>query len=225
MPETGRTISNHTMYVFAKEKYLKELLRSGRITQEQFVGMERFLYERFQVSSVDDFDIPIGDLVEQQPANSHSSESATTANKSVSTNSATVLQMANAEVEYVSLTDYAREYNPDNPGGPIQLWLQNRSTIEFLKLWELANNPQFQLPVCMEIQNRLRDNTFTLTAKYWIEQTSSIGLRSKAGRGGGTLAHPMIACDFLTGLSPYLKFLLIEMAGLRDILSEQAGDV
>ena len=37
---------------------------------------------------------------------------------------------------------------------------------------------------------------FTLTPKKWIDMTNAIGITSKQGKGGGTMAHPFIACDF-----------------------------
>jgi len=46
----------------------------------------------------------------------------------------TTLEVADVEIEYASLTDLAREYNPDSPGSAIQIWLQNRNTMEFLRL-------------------------------------------------------------------------------------------
>lgn len=38
-------------------------------------------------------------------------------------------------------------------------------------------------------------NSFSLTAKQWIEKTSAIGLVSKSGRYGGTYAHKDIAFE------------------------------
>ncbi len=37
---------------------------------------------------------------------------------------------------------------------------------------------------------------FTLTPKKWIDLTNATGITSKQGKGGGTMAHPFIACDF-----------------------------
>jgi KilA-N domain. len=92
------------------------------------------------------------------------------------------------DIEYVSLTELARVHNPSNPGYVIQLWLQNQNTVELMRLCEESNNPDFNLKACADIQTKLRDNAFTLTAKNWIEQTGGIGLQSKSGRYGGTFA-------------------------------------
>ena len=47
--------------------------------------------------------------------------------------------------DYISLTDIARKRNPEFPADVIKNWLRNRSTIEFLGLWERMNNPEFKL--------------------------------------------------------------------------------
>ncbi|MBK8808460.1 MAG: KilA-N domain-containing protein [Bacteroidales bacterium] len=45
--------------------------------------------------------------------------------------------------EYVSLTDIARYKDPERSDYILQNWMRNRSTIEFIGLWELFNNPIF----------------------------------------------------------------------------------
>ncbi len=48
------------------------------------------------------------------------------------------------ENDYISLTDIARYKNPDEPKDVVKNWMRNRSTIEFLGLWEQLNNPDFK---------------------------------------------------------------------------------
>ena len=43
----------------------------------------------------------------------------------------------------ISLTDIARYKNPDHPDDVVRNWLRNRSTVEFLGIWERLNNPAF----------------------------------------------------------------------------------
>ncbi len=45
--------------------------------------------------------------------------------------------------EYISLTDIARFRDADRSDYILQNWMRNRSTIEFIGLWELFNNPDF----------------------------------------------------------------------------------
>jgi hypothetical protein len=46
--------------------------------------------------------------------------------------------------EYISLTDIARFKNPEEPKDVVRNWMRNRSTIEFLGLWEKIHNPNFK---------------------------------------------------------------------------------
>ncbi|KXB69416.1 hypothetical protein HMPREF1864_01429 [Peptoniphilus sp. DNF00840] len=45
--------------------------------------------------------------------------------------------------DYISLTDIAKYKNSDNPRFVIQNWMRNRNTLEFIGLWEVLNNPNF----------------------------------------------------------------------------------
>lgn len=45
--------------------------------------------------------------------------------------------------DYISLTDIARKRTVENPGYVIQNWMRNRSTVDFLGLWEQLHNTEF----------------------------------------------------------------------------------
>ena len=47
------------------------------------------------------------------------------------------------ENDFISLTDIARYKNADYPSDIIQNWMRNRSTVEFLGLWERLYNANF----------------------------------------------------------------------------------
>lgn len=49
-----------------------------------------------------------------------------------------------------------------------------------------------------------------MTSKKWIESTNAIGIRSKAGRYGGTYAHKDIAFEFASWISPEFKLYIIK---------------
>lgn len=53
--------------------------------------------------------------------------------------------------DYISLTDIARYKNTDDPRFVIQNWMRNRNTLEFIGLWEVLNNTNF---------NRVQFDTF-----------------------------------------------------------------
>ena len=47
------------------------------------------------------------------------------------------------ENEFISLTDIAKYKNVDDPRFVIQNWMRNRNTLEFLGIWEILSNPNF----------------------------------------------------------------------------------
>ena len=90
----------------------------------------------------------------------------------------TVLSRGNDD-DYISLTDIARYKNADFPSDVIQNWLRNRSTVEFLGLWERIHNPNFNYLEFEVIDREAGRNAFVLTPKKWIESVSAIGMTSK----------------------------------------------
>lgn len=86
------------------------------------------------------------------------------------------------EDDYISLTDIARKRNPEFPADVIKNWLRNRSTIEFLGLWEIMNNEEFKLVDFDQFKQEAGSNGFVLSPQKWINSTKAIGLRSKSGR-------------------------------------------
>lgn len=112
--------------------------------------------------------------------------------------------------DYISLTELARAENSGNPSYVIQAWLRSRNTIEFLRLWEVDNNPRFNRTACQALIDKMQTSSFTLTAKKWITTTNAVGIISKQGNNGGTLAHRDIALDFQMWLDSDLRYELIK---------------
>lgn len=112
--------------------------------------------------------------------------------------------------DYISLTDIAKKANPDEPRFVIQNWLRNRSTIEFLGLWETLNNSDFNRVEFEAFKNSSGSNAFVLSPQRWIEKTGAIGIVSKSGRYGGTYAHTDIAFEFASWISPEFKLYIIK---------------
>jgi hypothetical protein len=111
--------------------------------------------------------------------------------------------------EFISLTDIARFRDSDRSDYILQNWMRNRSTIEFIGLWELFNNPGFNSIEFDGIKMMAGSNSFSLTPKRWIETTNAKGIMSKTGRYGGTFAHIDIAFEFASWISAEFKFYLI----------------
>ncbi|VEU60760.1 KilA-N domain [Mycoplasmopsis bovigenitalium] len=112
--------------------------------------------------------------------------------------------------DYISLTDIARYKNEDDPRFVIQNWMRNRNTLEFIGLWEILNNKNFNRVQFDTFKMDTGLNRFTMTPQKWIENTNAIGIVSKAGRYGGTYAHFYIAMEFASWISPEFKLYLIQ---------------
>lgn len=112
--------------------------------------------------------------------------------------------------DYISLTYIAKYKNTDDPRFVIQNWMRNRNTLEFMGLWEILNNPNFNRVQFDTFRNEAGLNRFTMTPSKWIESTGSIGIVSKSGRYGGTYAHYDIAMEFASWLSPEFKLYIIQ---------------
>ncbi|MDP2880796.1 MAG: KilA-N domain-containing protein [Azonexus sp.] len=112
--------------------------------------------------------------------------------------------------DYISLTDIARVRNPDEPKDVVKNWLRNRSTVEYLGLWEKINNVAFKGVEFDSFRLQAGSNSFTLSPNKWIEATAAIGIKSTAGRGGGTYAHRDIAFEFASWVSAEFKLYLIK---------------
>ena len=111
------------------------------------------------------------------------------------------------EEDYISLTDMARSQQQEHI---IFRWLSLKSTIEYLGEWEMLYNPDFNCTEFGTIKNAAGSNNFVLSVKTWIERTGAIGIRSKAGRYGGTYAHRDIAYHFGMWISPKFQLLLVK---------------
>lgn len=108
--------------------------------------------------------------------------------------------------DYISLTDMAKGVEGEDL---IRNWMRNKNTIEFLGVWEQLHNPDFK---GVGFDTFLKDaglNRFNMTPRKWIEGTNAIGIISKSGRNGGTLAHKDIAFEFGAWISPVFKLYLI----------------
>jgi len=114
------------------------------------------------------------------------------------------------ENDYISLTDIARYKNPDEPKDVVKNWMRNRSTIEFLGLWEKLNNPDFKGVEFDSFVHEAGANAFTLSPQKWISATNAIGVISNSGRSGGTFAHKDIAFEFFSWVSVEFKLYIIK---------------
>ena len=115
------------------------------------------------------------------------------------------------DVDYISLTDLARYADAEEPRLPIRDWMRNKEVISYLGLWESMNNKNFKGGEFATFKNEAGSNNFKMSPQKWIKETNAIGIVSKSGRyDGGTFAHPDIAFEFASWLSPEFKLYLIK---------------
>ena len=85
-------------------------------------------------------------------------------------------------MDYISLTDIAKQKNVTDPNGVIGNWMRNRNTIEYLGLWETLHNPYFNPLEFEGFRRQAGLNAFTLSPTQWIESTNAIGMTAKQWR-------------------------------------------
>ena len=127
-------------------------------------------------------------------------------------------------IDYICITDIAKQKNKTDPNGVIANWMRNRNTIEFLGLWETLYNPNFNPLEFEGFRNQAGLNAFTLSPSQWIETTRAVGLISQAGRYGGTYARSDIAFKFANWVSVEFElYLVMEFQRLKAKEQEQIG--
>ena len=93
---------------------------------------------------------------------------------------------------------YKEQYGDDEADNPIVTDYENindymKSKIEKRKHIPQLHNPNFNVMEFNNIRNEAGTNGFILSSSKWIEKTKAIGIKSSAGRYGGTYAHKDIA--------------------------------
>ena len=78
-------------------------------------------------------------------------------------------------IDYICITDIARQKNVVDPNGVIANWMRNRNTIEFLGIWETIHNPSFNPLEFEGFRKEAGLNAFTLSPTRWIEVNHGTG--------------------------------------------------
>lgn len=115
------------------------------------------------------------------------------------------------DIDYISLTDLAMYANSKYPSAVIRNWMSNKDSFAFYSLWEEINNINFNSVESHIIKSdEVPYNRFTMTPNRWIKKFNSIGIVSFSGKYSiGTFAHPDIAFEFASWLSPEFKLYVI----------------
>ena len=129
--------------------------------------------------------------------------------KAIVVNGSTINVLLNLnQNDYICLTDMTKGF--EDGSRLIEKWLNNKSTIDFLGVWEQLYNPNFKTPEFGGIRMEAGSNRFYISISRFIEQTNAIGVFAKAGRYGGTYAHKDIAYHFGMWLSPEFNLLVVK---------------
>ena len=89
--------------------------------------------------------------------------------------------------------------------------MSNKNSFDFYCLWEELFNENFKLADSREFITYAATQSFTMSPSKWIKTVNATGFISKRGKyGGGTFAHPDIALEFASWLSPEFKLYVIQ---------------
>lgn len=64
--------------------------------------------------------------------------------QSITVKETTIRTITQNGIDYICLTDIARQKNPIEPKDVVKNWMRSKNTIEYLGMWELLNNPLFK---------------------------------------------------------------------------------
>ena len=127
-------------------------------------------------------------------------------------------------VDYICITDIARQKNAVEPKDVVKNWMRQKNTLEYLGLWERLNNPLFKGVEFDPLLNEAGSNSFTMSPTRWVELTSAIGILTKNGAGGGTYAQRDIAFKFANWVSVEFELYLVkEFQRLKSEEQKQLG--
>jgi hypothetical protein len=120
-------------------------------------------------------------------------------------------------VDYISLTDLAKYQNSSDPSFTVKNWLRRIGTIDYIGLWEQLRNKDFNLVEFDQIKTQYGKNSFAMSPTQWARRTHATGIISKGGKYSlGTFAHPDIAFEFASWISPEFRlYLVLEFERLK----------
>lgn len=136
----------------------------------------------------------------------------------------TIRTLSKEGIDYICITDIARQKNPVEPKDVVKNWMRVKNTLEYLGLWERLNNPNFNGVEFDPILREAGSNSFTMSPSRWVELTGAIGIVNKLGRDGGTYAQRDIAFKFASWVSVEFELYLVkEFQRLKEEEQRQIG--
>ena len=92
-------------------------------------------------------------------------------------------------MDYICITDIARQKNSAEPKDVVKNWMRLKNTLEYLGLWEQLNNPSFKGVEFDPIMAEAGSNAFTMSPSRWVELTGAIGIRGDPATGKPNLCQ------------------------------------
>ncbi len=143
---------------------------------------------------------------------------------SIEVNSVVIKTLLIDNLDYISITDIAKQKNPLEPKDVVKNWMRLKNTLEYLGLWEKLNNPNFNGVEFDPLFKEAGSNSFTMSPTRWVELTGAIGIITKNGAGGGTYAQRDIAFKFASWISVEFELYLVkEFQRLKEEEQKQIG--
>ena len=87
-------------------------------------------------------------------------------NKKIDVNGTEVTIFNENNQDYISLTDMTKSFREGS--GLIGKWITNKSTLEYLGIWEKINNLDFNYPEFGVIEHESGVNRFIMSVGQWI---------------------------------------------------------
>ena len=94
-------------------------------------------------------------------------------NSEISVKDVLIRTMTKDGIDFICITDIAKQKNPIDPNGVIANWMRNRETVEFLGIWETLYNPYFNPLEFDGFRKQAGLNAFTLSPSRWVDKTES----------------------------------------------------
>lgn len=192
--ELVKTVTKYEMAI----SFLKGLLNDGKLKENEYKKAAEHVAKQYDIEAVQ---LELGKLKYHMESNVFERQSGLTF----------ISLPSNQDIKFISVTDIAKKFTDTSPSYVIQSWMRSSNTIEFLNLWEQRHNENYSVEGYERLLTKLKDGTFTMTPKQWIEQTKAVGLTSKSGKNGGTYAYPLLACEFMMWINPEYKLNLLEL--------------
>ena len=78
---------------------------------------------------------------------------------------AVIRTMTKDGIDYICITDIARQKNAVEPKDVVKNWMRQKNTLEYLGLWEKLNNPNFKGVEFNPLLSEAGSNSFTMSPR------------------------------------------------------------